>query len=351
MVAALAVAALLALAAAPAQAAPQWVYGLSLESKELSCYSHANPGTNLYETNVMTRAGILVDPQSPPRVGDVFYAAVQIGQVAGCYEDSVRPEAIPPLGVELAASAATPVRCHYTPWGGTLTPIPPPDCPSAPGTGLFGGLALTPRGDPTTVWQLAPRELFVIEFPLRASRPLTSLLGGPSCPARADRRGPCPRESAGDFLQVAVRVADNGASPTLTPAIGLAVQPAAGGDAPAGGAGPPVAAPRPEAAAQLAVRVPRSLRLRRALRGIPITVTVPANDARVVVTLTARGRRIAVHRRSGVRAGRLHVRLRPTRRAARRLRRARGVTATLRVTVHARGRPAAVATSRIRLRG
>ena len=96
--------------------------------------------------------------------------------------------------------------------------------------------------------------------------------------------------------------------------------------------------------------VARSTRLRNAVKGIPLRVRVPADDARVVATLTAKGfGRISVVKRNGVKAGSLRLRMKPTRLAARKLRRASAVTASLRVSVKVPGQPATVETIRIRL--
>ena len=93
------------------------------------------------------------------------------------------------------------------------------------------------------------------------------------------------------------------------------------------------------------------MRLRSAVNGIPLRVRVPADGARVAATLTARGiGRISVVKRNGVKAGSLRLRMKPTRLAARKLRRAGAVTASLRVSVKVPGQSATVETIRIRLR-
>jgi hypothetical protein len=75
------------------------------------------------------------------------------------------------------------------------------------------------------------------------------------------------------------------------------------------------------------------------------------NGARVTATLRApRIGRIAVVRRARVKAGRLTLRLKPTRAAARRLLRASTVRATLRVTVRIPGRGTTETATVIRLR-
>jgi hypothetical protein len=359
----MAVAASLVTGAAPAVAAPAWDYGLPEEMYEQTCQSIGGGGGYFEELGTSVRTGMLVDPAAIPKVGDTFYGGVMIAAVGGCTDKAAIPEVVPPLGVELAISPANPVRCHYTLPDGSDTPIAG-GCPQSLKPGTQGGFSLAPYGDPANAWVgigkipgtpalTRPRlEILYLEFPLRASRPLAGLPGGPTCPDRAAQRGPCTRERAGDFLQVAVKVFARGGVPTLTSAIGLVVDQAAGAPSPAstgGGATTPAAGGGLERARFL--RAPGSLRIRAALKGIPVRIAVPADDATVTAMLRARRvGRIAVARRSGVRAGLLRLRLKPTRGAARKLRRVRGVVATLRVTVKIPGRPAAVETARIRLR-
>jgi hypothetical protein len=351
----LAMPALIAVSAAPATAAPDWNYGLPEETQELTCTSiGAGPlvGTQT-EVGTSTRAGQLVDAQNIPKVGEVFYGGVMIAAVGGCAAKNVIPEIVPPLGVDVAASAANPVRCHYTLPDGSDTQITD-GCPQAPQPGTHGGFSLAPGGSPNNAWtgigkipgtpDLArPQlEILYLEVPLRASRPLTGLPGGPTCATRAIQAGPCRREDAGDFLQAAVQIFSTGGAPTLAPAVGLVVEPGGSG----GGGETTTGSP----GARL-LTAPRALRIRSALRGIPISVTVPADNARVTATLSARRLgRIAVARRARARAGRLRLRLKPTRSAARRLRRSASLTATLRVSVRAPGARAATATAQIRLR-
>lgn len=329
--------------APPAQAAPDWELGLPEETTEESCVSLGNADLLIYETNISARAGMLLDPQDLPEVGEVFYGSVWIGQVRGCFDDAVAPEVLPPTGVELAISAQNPVRCHSTPVaGGAQTPISAAaGCPQNPGPGLYGGRSLAPNGDNTQVWTMAAGEIFVIEFPLRASRPLTGLPGGPSCPERANRTGPCPRESAGDFLQTPIKVIDNGFSPVLTPALGL-FSVAGGGGPSAGGAG--------------LFEAPRSMRIRRALKGVRIRVSVPSDGSTVTATLRARGLRglrggvIARAGKRRAKAGVLKLRLKPSRAARRALLGKRRVQATLRVEVKPRGGAALRDSTKLTLR-
>ena len=267
----LATVALLAVAAAPAAAAPEWNYGLPEETQELTCTSiGAGPlvGTQT-EVATSARAGMLVDAQDIPKVGEVFYGGVMIGAVGGCTAKTVIPEVVPPLGVDLAVSATTPVRCHYTLPDGSDTRITE-GCPQALQPGTHDGFSLSPGGTPTNSWTGIGKipgtpdlsrpqlEVLYLEFPLRSSRPLTGLPGNPTCATRAIQAGPCRRDAAGDFLQVAVQVFASGGAPTLAPAIGLVVEPGAAGGGATGGS----------PASQL-LTAPRTVRIRSALRGIP----------------------------------------------------------------------------------
>ena len=352
-----------AAAAGSAFAAAEWDYGLPEQAYEQTCQSIGGGGGYFEEVGTSTRTGMLVDRQAIPRVGEVFYGGVMIAAVGGCSDKSVIPEVVPPLGVELAVSPANPVRCHYTLPDGSDTQIVD-GCPQSPHPGTQGGFSLAPGGDPANAWVgigkipgtpalTRPRlEILYIEFPLRATRPLNGLPGGPSCAAHTLQTGPCPRASAGDFLQVATQVFALGDVPTLASAIGLVVSPAgatAGGTG--GGAATPVAPGGNQNDRTSLLTAPRSLRIRRALKSIPFTVEVPADGARVTATLSApRVGRIASTRRDSVRAGELRLRLKPTRAAARKLRRRRATIVTLRVKISTPGRPAAVDSARIRLR-
>ena len=350
-----------AVAPASAFAAAEWDYGLPEDAYEQTCQSIGGGGGYFEEVGTSTRTGMLVDPQAVPRVGEVFYGGVMIAAVGGCSDKSVIPEVVPPLGVELAVSPAHPVRCHYTLPDGSDTQIVD-GCPQSPQPGTHGGFSVAPGGDPANAWVgigkipgtpalTHPRlEILYLEFPLRSSRPLHGLPGGPSCAAHTLQTGPCPRESAGDFLQVATQVFALGGAPTLSSAIGLVVGPA--GTTPVVGAAPtPVTTGGGGSGGKRLLTAPRSLRLRRALKGFRFTVAVPVDGARVTATLSARRiGRIASTRRSAVRAGALRLRLKPTRAAARKLRRHPATIATLLVRISAPGRPAAVETTRIRLR-
>jgi hypothetical protein len=349
-------AALLA-SASPAVAAPEWTTGVA-EQARINC---PVTGPQLY---IYARVDFQADPQAIPKVGEVFYARLVVGDVSRCFNSLVGVEVVPPVGVELAVSAQAPIRCSYE-VGQSDRPVPltpAQGCGQQPGDGfVYGPRRLIGPGE-NGVWPLfgPGRDILVVEFPLRSSRPLRGSLVLP-CPRRQGEVA-CRPDLAGDNLQVLVLPSPTAASGTwLAPFIGLVVEPAptaAAPGAPAPAPAPtttPTGGPAPQAATRL-VRAPRSLRIARALRGIPVSVQVPADGATVRATLSARGLRgiragrIATVTRRNVRAGRLDLRLRPSRAAARALRRTRRATLTLRISVSSAGAPARTSTARIALR-
>jgi hypothetical protein len=241
--------------------------------------------------------------------------------------------------VELAISTQTPLVCEYGD-GTTTTAVSAAEgCPRAPATGLFGAaLNRTNRDD--GLWELPLGRSLAFKIPLRATRPLSGIAGGtPSC-GRQRGEFPCPREQAGDSLQVASHVLDGQGSPWLVPYNGLTVAP-----------GPT----SPQDSSTLLRRAPRSLPIARAVRGVPITVAVAADNSTVTASLRAplQAKRRSLLARATVRraqAGDLKMRLQPSRAARRALRRVRSVTATLRVTVRSPAGDRQTATGKIALR-
>jgi hypothetical protein len=341
-------AALLAVAT-PAMAAPEWSFGNS-ESSTVVCPGVDGPRST---PGIQAATGILVDPQALPEVGEVFYGGVIMGTIAPCVASSAGVEVVPPTGVELAVSPQTPIRCAYL---SRTTPVveteltPAQGCGQQPEGGFFGPRRLLGPGVGGT-WPLHEpgRDILVIGFPLRSARPLSGSVTIPGC-RRTVGELACPPERAGDNLQVLLLPIDGGVTSWLAPHMGLFVQPApvrpqsppTSAPSPSQGAAPPSSAPAPA----LLVRVPRSMRIARALAGVRIAVRVPVAGATVGATLRARGvpglrdGRVAAMTRRNARAGLLALRLRPTRAAARALRRVRRVRLTLRVTVRVAGRPA-----------
>ena len=239
--------------------------------------------------------------------------------------------------------------CKYDDASGPPETITPAQgCPQQATQGAYGFLLNRSSGPRAPLWDLTQKEPLFVEFPLRASRPLTGL-PAPSCGRTPNASPPCRPEQAGDSLQVGYFVAGS-VDTWLVPHVGLTVA-----AAPATATGAPAVTGAPvTGAARVSLSAPRALRIRRALRGIPVTVQVPG-DAVVRAQVRAarlrgvRGGLIAsVTRRA--KGGTLKLRLKPTRKAARALRRKRLVVATVRVTVTPRGGAAQTATARVTLR-
>ena len=315
-----------ALAAPAAQADPQWHIGTSETSTVLDCSFNQQPG-------IQVSAELQADPQAVPKVGDVFYVrtvAARIGQGCDIYMGA-HVEVVPPPGVTLAISGRNPVRCSWmdVPTG-ALTAAD--GCPQGIYEGVYGPALdqLTPGGPTESYpWEIAYEKALVVEVPLVSSRPLHGT--SPTCP-RVSGMPPCSPSSSGDTLQFTARMLDAWSSDWLSPYVPLFVEaPPAGGGATPGGGGDG-ASPSTKLAA-----APRTLKLRRLLRGLPVAVTVAQARSRVSADLRVRGVRGVIARKIVRRAeaGRLKLRLKPSRKAARALRRARGkaMRATLRVRV------------------
>lgn len=303
------------------------------------------------------------DRSNRPKVGDVFYANALVAAVStACVYQLTSIEVVPPVGVELAISAANPVRCVYDDTqGNRQTVTPAQGCPQQATPGAYG-FKLDRSGTSDGLWPLEgptrpttlPWAALQIDIPLRSSRPLKALAAGSvSCGRRLNFDPPCPPDRAADDLQVGYRVVDGYANPWLVPHIGLIVEP---GSAVAAAAPAPAATTAAPVAGQpaLSLGVSRSLPMRSALKGIPVTVNVPADGIVRVVLRTSRVRGLKggliarVTKRA--RAGALKLRLKPSRRAARALRARRVVIATLRVTVTPTAGTPQTVSARLRLR-
>jgi hypothetical protein len=315
------------LLAAHAEAALQWHSGTTESSYVLNCNFSQEPG-------IQANAEFQSDPQAIPRVGDVFYVRSVIARIGdGCGIDMLgHVEIVPPPGVTTATSAQHPVRCQWMDiTTGALSPAG--GCPQEAQEAVYGpGFdQLTPNGStPTYPWRIAYQQALVIEIPLRSSRGLQGT--SPRC-SRWEGAPPCTTPSqSGDTLQFTIRMLDAWSSAWLSPYVPLFVQGAASPGAKAPGAGTPGGGAGAGTAALLA-SVPRSLKLKGLLRGLPVTVNVATGGSTVRAQLTASGLRsvrsasfakttvIARATRRKAKAGTLRLRLKPTRKAARALRR------------------------------
>jgi hypothetical protein len=315
--------------AAPAQAALQWHTGTSESSYVLNCNFAQEPG-------IQANAQFQADPQALPGVGQVFYVRSVIARIGdGCGIDMLgHVEIVPPPGVTTAISTQHPVRCEWMDiTTGALSPAG--GCPQEAQEAVYGpGFdQLTPGGStPTYPWRIAYQQALVIEIPLRSNRGLQGT--SPSC-SRWEGAPPCTTPSqSGDTLQFTIRMLDAWSSAWLSPYVPLFVSGAGG----AGTQGPGAGAPGGGAGAGkagLLTSAPRALKLKQLLRGLPVTVNVATSGSTVRAQLTASGLRaarsasiakttmIARATRRKAKAGTLRLRLKPTRKAARALRRTR----------------------------
>jgi len=342
------------LAAAPAQAALQWHTGTSESSIVLNCNFAQEPG-------IQANAEFQADPQALPRVGEVFYVRSVIARIGdGCGIDMLgHVEVVPPPGVTTAVSAQHPVRCQWMDiTTGALSPAG--GCPQEAQEAVYGpGFdQLTPGGStPTYPWRIAYRQALVIEIPLLSNRGLQGT--APTC-SRFEGAPPCTTPSqSGDTLQFTIRMLDAWSSAWLSPYVPLFVQGAGGAGSKAPGAGSGGGGGGAGKAGLLA-SAPRSLKLKQLLRGLRVTINVPTADSTVTAQLTGSGLRsarsasiakttvIARARKRRAKAGVLRLRLKPTRKAARALRRTkRPLKLRLKVRVTPPAGKAQIATTRI----
>jgi hypothetical protein len=292
----------IAVAAAPASAAPEWQMGTAEQSTVANC--NFDP-----EVGIEASAWFEADPQALPRVGDVFYARSISARVGnGCGSGmSVHVEFVLPVGVTTAISAARPVRCQL--WDYTANTYTPLDgCPTAAAAGIYGPAFDRVASGSSQPWEVPYGLAVVIDVPLRSSRRLAGIAGGsPSC-GRLDGAPPCSAEQSGDAVQAVSKVIDAGQSPWLSPYVGVFVEEGAatGGSAPSG---------------SLIASSPRRATVKRVRRGMAVRVNVAAAGSRVVATLKLGRRTIARKRIASAATGTAKLRLKATKAGKRRLKR------------------------------
>ena len=82
-------------------------------------------------------ASVVYDDAAPPKVGEVFYVVVEgagIGDPYPCVGQKMKADILLPAGVDLAVSAANPIRCVRWDYG-EGDPVSTPEtalCPTAP---------------------------------------------------------------------------------------------------------------------------------------------------------------------------------------------------------------------------
>ena len=240
------------------------------------------------EKGIDNLAQFQADTAALPKVGDTFYVRMLPARSgSGCgIAMHIHPEIVLPVGVELAISAATPVRCLS--WDYLADIATPLDgCPQTPQTGAYGPSfdQETPNGP--MPWEVPHLRGVVIEIPLRSSRPLKGAAGRPATCVRVAGR-PCSAAQTGDNVQLGVWVSDGRLDPWLVPTVPLFVEPA-------GGPPPPVIidptdpSPAPVVAPAIQ-RAPSKARLRRSFN---VRVFVAQRGSTISATLVLKGRTVA----------------------------------------------------------
>ena len=120
-------------------------------------------------------ASVLYDDAAPPKVGEVFYVAFEgagIGDPYPCVGQMMKPDILLPAGVDLAVSAANPIRCVRWDYNGA-EPVSTPEtalCPTAPQPPEVGGNASFGTSD-GSLWDISNYIGYEIHVPVVASTP------------------------------------------------------------------------------------------------------------------------------------------------------------------------------------
>jgi hypothetical protein len=210
---------------------------------------------------------------------------------------------------------------------GAVTPAA--GCPQAAQQGVYGPAFDQVAGGSISPWEIAYGQALIIEIPLRSSRRLAGT--SPSC-GRTEGQPPCAGDRSGDTAQFAEKIIDGWASPWLSPYVALFVR-----DSGAGGSG---------GNRGLIASAPHSVRIARLLSGVLIKVRVARAGSRVTAQLSTRGLRVSAAARTRLiasktvrraKSGTLKLRLKPSHKVGRALRRVRRLSTTLSVRVAAPG--------------
>ena len=276
------------------------------------------------------------EPPKLPQVGDVFYARTRAAAVGSpCIEGPqlVGIEMTLPVGLEMAISDATPVRCaSYDIQAMTETPITPAEgCPQRPAVPTVSGYGVrfdNTAGPDAPFFPVAEGKGIIVMVPVRATRRMLGT-SEPTCPG-----GVCSPSEAGDNVQFGIVLAHSG--DMLAPHVGMFVEPYETGSL---------------------ASFPGSSRIASFLsRGLPVSVKLTRAAARVTVEITGRGPRsrrtvtLARVTRRKLAAGSYRLRLKPTRKKATALAEMRAQKATLKLIISSPGRDRFVATGVLKLR-
>jgi hypothetical protein len=118
-------------------------------------------------------ASVLYDDAAPPKVGEVFYVVVEgagIGDPYPCVGPKMKADILLPAGVDLAVSAANPIRCVRWDYG-EGDPVSTPEtalCPTAPQPPELGGAASFGTAD-GSMWDIPMGLGWEVQVPVVAS--------------------------------------------------------------------------------------------------------------------------------------------------------------------------------------
>ncbi|WP_121253474.1 hypothetical protein [Nocardioides ferulae] len=118
-------------------------------------------------------AGLLYDDAAKPKVGEVFYAYVEVAATAEpCIEQQMVPDIDLPPNLELAVSPAHPIRCVR--WDYRDSPVSEHAetalCPTSASPGVSGGdWSFPPRSQ--ELWRLPYQTGWEVQVPVKATAP------------------------------------------------------------------------------------------------------------------------------------------------------------------------------------
>lgn len=118
-------------------------------------------------------ASVVYDDAAPPKVGEVFYVVVEgagVGDPYPCVGQKMKADILLPAGVDLAVSAANPIRCVRWDYG-EGDPVSTPEtalCPTAPQPPELGGAASFGTAD-GSMWDIPMGLGWEVQVPVVAS--------------------------------------------------------------------------------------------------------------------------------------------------------------------------------------
>jgi len=309
-----------------------------------NCFSTIYPPV-VYAAQTGGDAGVVEPDDGSVLSGDQpFYVRAIFGGIdSDCVGVGgiVSLEFIPPVGVSVVNDPADPPYWTSIPPNGgqAIRQSTPVVLSSGPDPGGVTAQLSASASGPVWQYQNGGQDLAVY-IPLRTTRRLNGILP-PACPQiQADSQlvgsandisyndyltlqdtpapAPCPRDLAGDNLQVVMGVADTGYPTQIVPYVGLfATQPTpptGPGSGPQGGQQP--AAGGSGSAPKLTVHAPRTLPINHVRQGTEVTVDNATRRELVTATLTLGARVLARAVRRAGEAGTVTIILKPNQAAA-----------------------------------